>query len=347
MPATLCWAVIIFVAAQGALGIGTEQLWPGLRDPEYGKKLALVRAVRSAHPNRELLLVLGSSRTAVGLRPALLDTSETRNNGSPLVFNFGMTAAGPIRELLHLRRLLRDGVRPDGLVIEMLPTMLNQPGHYNEANHIPLTRLTWNDLPLIARYRDGQEQTSAGFTPATGVHRQWCQANVVPVYAQRFVLMSRCLPAWLPHDKRTDFWEGLDAWGWFPFLRRPSDAENHRALDYAQREHAELLHHYDITEPPNRAVREMLSICQKENIPVVLLIMPESRVFRGWYGPQTEEKLGTYLRQLRHEFGVPCIDARAWISDEHFLDGHHLLPDGAALFTQRFGVEVVPMFQWQ
>ena len=40
-------------------------------------------------------------------------------------------------------------------------------------------------------------------------------------------------------------------------------------------------------------------------------------------------------------FGVPWTDARTWVADEYFVDGHHLLADGAAAFSERFGRDVL------
>jgi hypothetical protein len=33
---------------------------------------------------------------------------------------------------------------------------------------------------------------------------------------------------------------------------------------------------------------------------------------------------------------VTVVDAREWLPDSAFYDQHHLLPDGAALFADRF-----------
>ena len=44
---------------------------------------------------------------------------------------------------------------------------------------------------------------------------------------------------------------------------------------------------------------------------------------------------------LAREYGVSVVDARAWVPDDGFMDGHHLLPEGATTFTKRLGTEVL------
>jgi hypothetical protein len=67
--------------------------------------------------------------------------------------------------------------------------------------------------------------------------------------------------------------------------------------------------------------------------------MPEGEAFRQWYPPGAGERLDAYVRGLADEFGVPVIDARRWMRDEDFWDGHHLLPGGAAAFSRRLALE--------
>ena len=69
--------------------------------------------------------------------------------------------------------------------------------------------------------------------------------------------------------------------------------------------------------------------------------MPESSAFRGWYPPGAGPAVAAYLGGLSREYGVPWTDARAWLADEHFVDGHHLLAGGAAAFSERFGREML------
>jgi hypothetical protein len=69
--------------------------------------------------------------------------------------------------------------------------------------------------------------------------------------------------------------------------------------------------------------------------------MPESAEFRSWYPPEMLAAIDRFVAELSAEFGVPIVDARGWIADAEFSDGHHLLPSGAAVFTDRLAREPV------
>src|SRR5213075_1820404 len=112
--------------SQFALAITLEHWRPDLRDPEFGHKLARLHARLEEQPGRPLVLVLGSSRTGVGLRPEVLHRFALPGGQPPIVFNFGLTASGPVMELLCLHRLLEEGIHPDWLVVEVMAPLLNQ-----------------------------------------------------------------------------------------------------------------------------------------------------------------------------------------------------------------------------
>ena len=63
--------------------------------------------------------------------------------------------------------------------------------------------------------------------------------------------------------------------------------------------------------------------------------MPEGTAFRSWYTPEAESVVAKFLAEVCDRHGVRLLDARCWIADEDFWDGHHLLPGGAARFTRR------------
>ena len=160
-------------------------------------------------------------------------------------------------------------------------------------------------------------------------------------YKYRSGFLAWAAPAWLPPQAR---W-GANLWDyqggeWRVIGDYVSPQERRRLTDDAHRRYAHSLNHFHIADDADRALRELLDLCRTQRIAVVLFLMPEAREFRAWYPLDAQRHLSDYLAALRHEYGVPLIDARCWIEDYEFSDGHHLLNRGAAAFTRRFAREV-------
>ena len=103
---------------------------------------------------------------------------------------------------------------------------------------------------------------------------------------------------------------------------------------------------FRLAERPARALADVLALCRREGIPVALLLMPEGPAFRAWYTPSMHAGLDAYLHDLSEQWGAPLIDARDWLGSDAFFDAHHLLPRGAAAFTERFRREALgPLLQ--
>jgi hypothetical protein len=131
----------------------------------------------------------------------------------------------------------------------------------------------------------------------------------------------------------------VDGCGWAELPARLITPETRRAaLEQARREYAGPLANFHLGGPSCDALRELLALCRHEGIPVALLWMPEAAVFRGWYPPAAQKQIDAYLAEL----DVPLIDARHWLADEEFADGHHLLPHGVEVFSDRLGREALP-----
>src|SRR5262249_57475954 len=104
----------------------------------------------AAPPHRPLLLMLGSSRPAVGFRPGVLSPAGDDPDSGPLVFNFSLLSSGPVLELLCLQRLLDDGIRPDFVLVECWPLMWeNRGGKFIEGHGLDTGRLGLLDLPRL------------------------------------------------------------------------------------------------------------------------------------------------------------------------------------------------------
>jgi hypothetical protein len=327
----LLWGMLLFVGGQVGLTWAMDQWRPELSDPEYGRKRARLQERRAqGAARRPLVLALGSSRTAMGFRPDAL--------GSPLdqqtvIFNYALVGAGPVMELCCLRRLLADGIRPDAVLAECWPPFWYQENGYAEEQRLHVNRLGWNDLSLLCAYSARSED----------LIRSWWQARILPGYFGRFVLMNLLIPCWLSPQNRMDSnWRDLDDWGWLecPY---PRDAESYRIrVAQAHEYYAPIFEHFRISEVADRTQRELLSLCEREQIAVSLVLMPEGSEFRSWYPPQVQAEVDAYLAELKRAFGTRVIDARTWSADEDLLDGFHLMPHGAAAYTRRLVREALP-----
>jgi hypothetical protein len=180
--ASLICGVLGFVALQVGLDIAIESWLPELRDPEFGTKRARLNERQKQDPDRPFLLLLGSSRTEVGIRPEVLSADLPSGPEAPSVFNFGITMGGPMTELLCLKRLLRDGIRPQGVIIEVLPIWFRHSGISCEEVWWQRTnRLGWRDLGFLKRYSMFRRQ----------LYRDFAQTQLVPWHSHRFRILSR------------------------------------------------------------------------------------------------------------------------------------------------------------
>jgi hypothetical protein len=93
-------------------------------------------------------------------------------------------------------------------------------------------------------------------------------------------------------------------------------------------------------------MRDLVALCRREHVPVVLVLTPESAMFRGWYPPAARDGPRRLLAALQAAYGVPVIDGTDWLPDEDFTDGHHAAPAGAAAFTERLLAELRRLPEW-
>lgn len=334
----LLWGLVFFVSGQMAFGLIVEYWRPELRDLEYGYRLQRLRARLREESDRPLVLLLGSSRVEIGIRPEAFPTPDTLGGPAPIVFNFGLTASGPVMELLCLHRLIADGIRPDGLVVEVLAPLLHQP--YSDqlgGDWLNIARVAWRDLTVLERYA----------TPPRPVYREWWQTRLLPCFTHRFCILSWMAPAFVPGNARQDHYRNIDRSGWLACARTSvTEEEQRRGLRMARAQYAWRLAPFQIDEAPDRALRALLQRCRSERIPVLLLMMPEGSDFRAWYPAETEARIDRYLAELSREYKARVVDARCWMADTDFNDGHHLLLPGATAFSERFGREAFAPF-WE
>lgn len=328
----LAWALLCLVSVQGA---GRLVLWlrPEVGDPEFGRKQTDLRTLVAADPQRTLVLALGSSRMATGFRPDALQNILNDSRPSIIVYNFAQVGTGPEMSLLSLHRLVSRGIRPDWVLVEFWPPIWAVSRSQNEFSiEIDLGRLDWTSVRLLARYVPQPRR----------LYRTWLSAQLFPLYARRYTL-RRSLASSLhlvaaETDRRC---RNLDGHGWWCPVQSTEPAERDRLAKQFRPVYEPRLQTFHIESGPDRALRELIALCRREKILATLVILPEGDAFRRLYPPSALRGVADYLATLQHETGVGVVDARTWVGDDGFMDGHHLLPSGATVFTRRLGREVL------
>ena len=145
----------VLLASNFGLSYSMDSVFAQIRDPEYGRRLSHWKARAAENPDRPMVLCLGSSRTAMGLRPDISNAVADR----PLLFNGAIVGSGPVMQVMALRRWLHDGVRPDAVVLEYWPSFMREDGPYLEELRIDKHRLLKQDIPFVRDYFGAHEST--------------------------------------------------------------------------------------------------------------------------------------------------------------------------------------------
>lgn len=315
----------VAVASQVGMGVAIETVRPEWRDPEYGHRLRQLRQLTSTHPGRPLVLAIGSSRTQMGLSPVAMGFPD--EPGAPLVYNFGQAGAGPLRFLLTVLRLLDAGIKPDYLLLEFFPAALAADGPAEQQAEVWGQRLGLGDLRRLEPH----------CRHPTALRRQWASNRLAPWHTYRLALMSHWQPGWLRwQDRLTYQWDQLDAHGWTPYpIESIADAERQKGIEHVREEYAERLGRFRVGGSSDRAVRDVLTRCKADRIPVAFYLTPEGPAFGSWYSPEARSEASAYRDLLAREYGVPVFDAAGGFAEGEFADSHHLLRDGAARFSRQ------------
>jgi hypothetical protein len=325
-----------FLALQLGLAVAIEWWLPQYRDPMYGYRAARFEyRVKEDCRRKPKILIVGSSHVMDGVDTAWLEDYVSSQLGRPaVIFNLGVPGAGPVADLLHLRRLFARNVRPDIVFVEATPFLLGpNPDVPPESPCLVVDRLWLGDFAALAKYR----------YPVAEMRREWWQAWPVPWFSHRFPLLSRFAPGWVPPAVRHDWARHIDDSGWHPKdpdLKISPDVVRQRG-ERERHEFAQYLNHFQLNDLSCQALRDFLALCHQEGIVTGLIWMPADAEFRSWYSPQGRQQARELFASLRRDFGTPLVDAEEWVPDEHFLDHHHMLYGGARIFTERFGREVL------
>lgn len=335
--AALFWAVLGYGLAQIAIGAMVDRWHPRIpeRLPEqvWDKKRKRLFELATNTPERPLIVMLGSSRTEGAFQASRVTEALSTIKPTPLAYNFGVPAAGPLHEFLFLREMLGNRIKPCLLLIEYLPPLLNkrQRGLTSEEGWILPDGLSASHLLSLGPYLSKPAQ----------IRREWLLSRIAPCYALR-------------NDLHKDFRQrlGIEPWGpkrphdpWGELLHSPPPEDWPRRQKIAFDMYYSSLQNFELGTGPKKAMRDLVECCHKNDIQAALVLMPESSGFRRWYTREGRSRTQELLDELSQQFQLPVIDATDWVCDQDFFDGHHVHQSGARVFTDRIIGEIRNLLQ--
>lgn len=312
--------VAFFLILQASFNLAVKSDAVPVADPPYAAAQVTLRRhpeFFAANCESKRFLALGSSRTQAAFKAKEFGSSST------VAVNFGSPAGGPLTCHLYLRRLLAEGAKPDVMLLELHPGFLTDPPL--EANWLHDYRLRPGEEAVLARFGYRCDAAHLGW-------RQWTAAS----YCYRSAVQNAYFSRWLLSPYGLFPGPDADGHGWSPGPD-PEPWEKPRMFQRAAAQYAAVFDGYAerFGGPAAAAFRATVELCREKEIEPVVIVSPESGEFRKLYGPG---------ERLADEFaaGLKCrvIDARRWLADELFSDGHHPTPAGAAEFTKRLAAEV-------
>jgi hypothetical protein len=322
--ASLIWTVVGFVAAQVFLTLALECCRQDVNDSEFEMRSARLERAHRAEPERPILLVVGSSRFVTAFHPERMPALTCAEGPAPLVFNFSHFGAGPLMNLVQMKRVLAD-FQPRWVVLEIVPSFLSFEGT-SFLTQILGTR----DLRHVHSY----------LNPAL-VYGRWLQNRVLPCCKHRVELCDLVVPK-LFFDVRS----GIRLNDFGGITEDAPDAEPDptvvvRRSQRTREQYFEGLQQFHIQPDAAAAVSQSILAAQQAGVQPIIMINPESSEYRSWYAPGAEAELHDYLRHLADTYGVPVVDARCWVPDREFGDPHHLFGAPAKRYTEEFARQVL------
>jgi hypothetical protein len=318
-------ALFALVSSDGVL-LG-EDLWQ--------RKLRGYRRHMAAQPDALHIVQLGSSRTLNALSGTDAEPWLSERLGRPVVLsNVGMGGAGPALTAINLRRLLNEGIRPDLLLIEVLPFGLDERhlSHEVRPENAPVAHLRLDEAVLLSRYAGSARQ---------GLLLHWLGEQVVPAVTHRLALTTAAAPKLLLPELRRDRPFGLDERGHMALDPPPEHAA--RALAAMHETHAEFLTLFQLSPRCLSCVDETIREAQNAGLRVALVIMPEGPIMRRLYPPGLWERIEESVLGLARARGVPVLNFRESLPEEAFFDSHHVNPRGARAYSRALAERIVPL----
>jgi hypothetical protein len=327
-------ALVLFVFSQVGMNTVIEEWRPELRDPTFEIKYRRLTSLLSQHKQKPAtVMFFGSSMSANGMKADVIEAPLAASLGRPVVgFNMATNGAGPLTQLIYMQRLLRRGVRPDLVVIELAPL-------FYEVGQAPIELRRFSGHVLEHPDLTTLEHHAA----PSDLRNEWWQARLVPVHGHRLMILNQSARPLVPFSDRVELWAEADSHGWRR-RPRPTPEEHRQILTEIEAQFKTRFANYKIDPVPLQALRELTDLLAKERIAALLVMMPEGPLLRSLYGPGVLTPLMGEFEALSRKHGFPLIQARDWLEEGKFVDSYHLNDEGAQEFTERLLREVLCPF---
>jgi hypothetical protein len=263
----------------------------------------------------------------MALRAERLNHSE--DSSAPVVLNAALSGSGPMLQQITLRRFLKAGIRPSLVFLEIMPLALSiRQGAPLEERHKWTKRYRATELVRLNKY----------YAEPYRLYYPWIESRLVPSYFYQGEFHEEVSRILTPNSGPLA--SDRDAFGWYSGPADLPDAKVDLLIAESLRDYRSALTEPRLAPGPIKALRDTVSLCQTQRMAVVLVIPPESSHFRS-FAPAVAKVQHEAVTTLAAEWGVPLVDASAWIDDRGFWDGHHATPAGADQYTARFAKEAL------
>jgi hypothetical protein len=333
------WAVLcglaLFAVGQVVWHVIIEDWRREMRDPRFEIKYRrFEKHLATRDPASKLVVFFGSSMTGHGVKAGALEESLTKELHQPVVaFNMGTDAAGPFTHLLYVQRWLARGHKPDLVVIELSHLFHNRPPVETDLPRFPAHVLCPGELQTVRRYN-----------PNPNLLREWWECLFVPVYGHRLNILHATARFLVPFGDRTNLYTDMDACGWRK-LPVPAKETRDKTLAALKRSFAGTFKRYTPNQQQLQVLTELMGVLKKEQIPVMLVVMPHGALLRSSYDREGTTKLLQDFAALAHTYDCTFVNAHDWFDDDMFIDSYHLTQEGAERFTARLHDTILPALQ--
>lgn len=317
-----------YLGIQIAFILWADTRKPGMYDPEFYGRVKVLDQRRAEHPDQPMLLVFGSSRVVNLFRPERLEPVQTADGQQVLVFNFSHTVAGPTYMYLSYRRLVEKGAVPRWVVLEIMPMIARK-----QDKNVYAGGIVASEFPWLA----GQHETD-------DLAVEYLKTRLLPWERLRSPIMYHfmpCIDVSPPSFVISGDYEDLGG------LRLGTDAvaSDPEGMARQIRDSVATKGPLMVTFKPDprgeRSLQALLEMCRQHGTKVAFLLSPESPAFRLYYTAEAYRQVGDYYSQMASEWGAPFVDAREWLDESDFSDGHHAVYSGQAKFTERLANELL------